>query len=79
VVVPERRRLLHETRAAAAAGTRYNVPLLNALVLYVGVQAIQANRKEAASAITHSAPMDVFQRLAGGLFGTTFRPTLDRL
>lgn len=59
-----RGRLLLEPRAAVAAGTRYNVPLLNALVLYVGVQAIQANRKDQASPITHSAPMDVFQRLA---------------
>ena len=52
---------------AVKAGTRYNVPRLNALVLYVGVQAIQANRKDQASPITHSAPMDVFQRLAAEL------------
>ena len=60
-----RQRLMLEPRAAAAAGTRYNVPLMNALVLHVGVQAIQANRKDqGASQIAHTAPMDVFQRLA---------------
>lgn len=58
-----RQRLLLSQGDAARAGTHYNVPLMNALVLYVGTQAIQANRKEAASPITHSAPMEVFQRL----------------
>ena len=43
------------------------MPLLNAVVLYVGVQAIAANRKDASSPITHSAPMEVFQRLAAEL------------
>ena len=61
-----RQRLMLEPQAAAAAaGTRYDVPLMNALVLHVGVQAIQANRKDqGASQIAHTAPMDVFQRLA---------------
>ena len=61
-----RQRLMLEPQAAAAAaGTRYDVPLMNALVLHVGVQAIQANRKnQGASQIAHTAPMDVFQRLA---------------
>jgi CCR4-NOT transcription complex subunit 1 len=36
-------------------------------VLYVGVQAIAANRKDAASPVTHSASMEVFQRLAAEL------------
>jgi CCR4-NOT transcription complex subunit 1 len=59
-----RGKLQLEPRAATAAGTRYDVPLLNALVLYVGVQAIQANRKDQSSPITHTAPMDVFKGLA---------------
>jgi len=62
-----RTRLTLDTRAAKAAGTQYNVPLLNTVVLYVGVQAIAANRKDAASPVTHSASMEVFQRLAAEL------------
>ena len=62
-----RTRLTLDARAAKAAGTQYNVPLLNAVVLYVGVQAIAANRKDAASPVTHSASMEVFQRLAAEL------------
>ena len=60
-----RQRLMLEPQAAAAGGHAYDVPLMNALVLHVGVQAIQANRKDqGASQIAHTAPMDVFQRLA---------------
>ena len=62
-----RARITLDARAAERAGTAYNVPLLNAVVLYVGVQAIAANRKDASSPITHSAPMEVFQRLAAEL------------
>ena len=62
-----RARLTLDARAAERAGTAYNVPLINAVVLYVGVQAIAANRKDASSPITHSAPMEVFQRLAAEL------------
>jgi len=48
-------------------GTQYNVPLLNALVLYVGAQAVltlQASASHSTSPITQSAPMDIFQHLA---------------
>lgn len=49
-------------------GTRYNMPLINALVLYVGTQAIQFIRSKSLSislsTITHSAHMDIFQNLA---------------
>jgi len=47
-------------------GTKYNVPLLNSLVLYVGAQAIAQlqNKTAPASPVTHSAPMDIFQHLA---------------
>ena len=50
-------------------GFRYNISLLNALVLYVGTQAIQDirhNRSLAPSiaTIAHSSHMDIFQNLA---------------
>lgn len=52
-------------------GTKYNVPLLNALVLYIGMQAIQQMQTKITpqqlaiptAPITQSAPMDIFQRL----------------
>merc|ERR1712070_1295772 len=65
-------RLLLSPHEALGCGTRYNVPLLNALVLYVGIQAIaqlqsrgtqSGGSSQVQSPITHSAPMDVFQRL----------------
>lgn len=57
-------RLTLSPSAALTAGTKYNVPLLNAFVLYVGVQAIQANRtKDASSGIAQSAPMELFSQL----------------
>jgi len=49
-------------------GTRYNVPLMNALVLYVGTQAIAYIQSKSGapsiSTITHSSHMDIFQNLA---------------
>ncbi|KNC97024.1 CCR4-NOT core subunit CDC39 [Spizellomyces punctatus DAOM BR117] len=45
----------------------YNVAAINALVLYVGVQAItqtQSKQSQSSTPITHSAPMDIFQQLA---------------
>lgn len=49
-------------------GMRYNVSLLNAIVLYVGTQAIQLIRNKGLvpniSTITHSAHMDIFQNLS---------------
>ena len=49
-------------------GTRYNVPLMNALVLYVGTQAIayihSKSNTPSMSTITHSSHMDIFQNLA---------------
>ena len=51
-----------------APPTRYNVPLINALVLYVGTQAInQLQSKSQASPVPHTAPMDIFQQLASDL------------
>jgi len=49
-------------------GLRYNIPLMNALVLYVGTEAIAHIRKKGLapnmSTIAHSAHMDIFQNLA---------------
>ncbi|XP_060519791.1 CCR4-NOT transcription complex subunit 1 isoform X2 [Cylas formicarius] len=49
-------------------GVRYNIQLMNALVLYVGTQAIAYIRNKghtpSMSTIAHSAHMDIFQNLA---------------
>ncbi|XP_055707339.1 CCR4-NOT transcription complex subunit 1 isoform X2 [Phlebotomus papatasi] len=49
-------------------GSRYNIPLMNALVLYVGNQAITLIRSKNLvpnmTTIVHSAHMDIFQNLA---------------
>lgn len=49
-------------------GMRYNIPLMNALVLYVGTQAITFIRNKGLtpnmSTIAHSSHMDIFQNLA---------------
>ncbi|KAI8855140.1 CCR4-Not complex component, Not1-domain-containing protein, partial [Chytridium lagenaria] len=61
-----RGRLISSSSQAIDGGTKYNVPVINALVLYVGVQAItQAQSKplQGSPPITHSAPMDIFQQL----------------
>jgi len=42
---------------------RYNIPLINALVLYVGAQAVQP-ATQPTSLINQSAPMNIFQHLA---------------
>ncbi|ONL92556.1 transcription regulator [Zea mays] len=52
---------------ASVAGTRYNVPLINSLVFYVGIQAVQqlqlnkANPSASVQQINHISPMDIFQ------------------
>ncbi|CAK9867154.1 unnamed protein product [Sphagnum jensenii] len=64
-------RLMLPPAEAVSSGTKYNVPLLNALVLYVGMQAIQQLQTKTtqqqlavpSAPITHSAPMDIFQHL----------------
>jgi CCR4-NOT transcription complex subunit 1 len=52
-------------------GMHYNLPLLNALVLYVGTQAIQSIQTKGLSpsmaTIGHSSYMDIFQSLAVNL------------
>jgi CCR4-NOT transcription complex subunit 1 len=67
-------RLSLSAQEALASGTRYNVPLLNALVLYVGMQAVQQLHSKTSQQLaaltaptTQSAPMDIFQRLVNDL------------
>jgi CCR4-NOT transcription complex subunit 1 len=49
-------------------GNRYNIQLINALVLYVGTQAIayiqQKSLTPSMTTIAHSSHMDIFQNLA---------------
>lgn len=55
-------------QSCSEPGMRYNLQLLNAIVLYVGTQAIQLIRNKGLSpnisTITHSAHMDIFQNLS---------------
>lgn len=62
-----RPRLLLPVGEQAVLGTRYNAPLINALVLYVGVQAIAAKGGQGSSPAMHTPAMEVFQRLAAEL------------
>jgi hypothetical protein len=54
--------------AEGSAHPKYNIPLINALVLYVGTQAIAQiaakNQTPSMTTITHSSHMDIFQNLA---------------
>ncbi|ONL92530.1 transcription regulator [Zea mays] len=60
-------KLLLPQNEASVAGTRYNVPLINSLVFYVGIQAVQqlqlnkANPSASVQQINHISPMDIFQ------------------
>lgn len=71
LAVDLKQRLMLPQAEAVQCGTRYNVPLINALVLFVGMQAIQQLQSKSTpqqlavptAPITHSAPMDIFQRL----------------
>ncbi|GFQ94535.1 CCR4-NOT transcription complex subunit 1 [Trichonephila clavata] len=55
-------------QVSSEPGMRYNIPLINALVLYVGTQAIAYIQNKGntpnMSTITHSSHMDIFQNLA---------------
>eukprot|EP00026_Physarum_polycephalum_P000086 Phypoly_transcript_00086.p1 GENE.Phypoly_transcript_00086~~Phypoly_transcript_00086.p1 ORF type:complete len:2362 (+),score=414.48 Phypoly_transcript_00086:843-7088(+) len=58
--------LLLNPQDAIVCGTKYNVPVINSLVLYVGMQAIaqlQNKSSQVTPPIAHSAPMDIFQHL----------------
>ena len=58
--------LHHPLQSQDRSIDRYNIPLINALVLYVGQAAIQAiNPKHInMSTIAHTSHMDIFQNLA---------------
>ncbi|KAF8697905.1 hypothetical protein HU200_035402 [Digitaria exilis] len=59
-----KQKLLLPQNEAHTAGTRYNVPLVNSLVLYVGMQAVQQlqqNKANASAQINQSPQMDIFQ------------------
>lgn len=63
-------RLLLPPTEASAAGTRYNVPLLNSLVLYVGANAtaqLARTGGTAAGLLPNSPGLDVFKQLAAEL------------
>jgi CCR4-NOT transcription complex subunit 1 len=66
VLLELRTKLLLPQGQAFVGSTRYNVPLINALVLYVGMQAIAQLQvgTQGSSPIAQSAPMDIFQHLA---------------
>ena len=55
-------------QTGAEPGCRYNMQLINALVLYVGTQAIDSIQAKGLQpnkqTITHSSHMDIFQSLA---------------
>ncbi|ROL51636.1 CCR4-NOT transcription complex subunit 1 [Anabarilius grahami] len=60
--------VVHSRIVSNEPGNRYNIQLINALVLYVGTQAIAHIHNKGStpsmSTITHSAHMDIFQNLA---------------
>lgn len=64
-----RQRLLLGQQDAVVCGTRYNVPLMNALVLYLGMAALKGagGDKGSASPPMASPATDVFQRLVAEL------------
>lgn len=53
--------LLLASTDAYAAGTRYNVPLINSLVLYLGAQ--MASQSQGKPPLLHTPAMDIFQFL----------------
>jgi CCR4-NOT transcription complex subunit 1 len=63
-----REKLLDQSNDPTSGGSRYNVSLFNALVLFVGVKAIeQMQNKSQSTLVTQSAPMDIFESLARDL------------
>merc|ERR1712012_804353 len=66
-----RTNLQSSSSGAVEAGMRYNISMINALVMYVGTQAIQYIRAKGQSpnisTISHSSYMDIFQNLASDM------------
>jgi len=59
--------LLPTLAEAAACGTRYNVPLINSLVLYTAVHAIMQNGGQDKNPVTSGASMEMFLKLSRDL------------
>jgi CCR4-NOT transcription complex subunit 1 len=59
--------LLPTLAEAASSGTRYNVPLINSLVLYTAVHAIMQNAGQDKNPVTTGASMEVFVKLSRDL------------
>ena len=61
-----RSRLLNSPQEAHVCGSKYNVPQLNALVMHVGMNAINQLQNKGANKgpLAHSPSMDLFQHLA---------------
>ncbi|XP_068117639.1 CCR4-NOT transcription complex subunit 1-like isoform X2 [Hyperolius riggenbachi] len=61
----------NSVQTSSQPGDWYNIPLMNAVVLYVGVQAIehihQSGETISMGSVTHSSYMDIFQYLARDL------------
>ncbi|KMZ62601.1 hypothetical protein ZOSMA_450G00130 [Zostera marina] len=55
-----KRLLFLPSHEISTAGTCYNVPLMNSLVLYVGMQAIQQLQSSSSTSVPHTGPMDIF-------------------
>lgn len=55
--------LLSTEEAARAGGSKYNVSLINSLVLHIGIHQIAQLNKSPVAPITHSPCMDIFQHL----------------
>eukprot|EP00164_Ancoracysta_twista_P003199 GFYU01004267.1.p1 GENE.GFYU01004267.1~~GFYU01004267.1.p1 ORF type:complete len:672 (+),score=268.94 GFYU01004267.1:49-2016(+) len=65
-----KQKLLLPAADAANAGTKYNVPVMNATVLYIGVQALDQLRAKGMGqqfTIQNMSPMDIFVHLAVNL------------
>jgi CCR4-NOT transcription complex subunit 1 len=55
-----KQKLLLPPNEAARAGTRYSVPLINSLVLYIGMQAIQQLQSRSPQSMANNSPLAVF-------------------
>ncbi|BAF10575.2 Os03g0102300 [Oryza sativa Japonica Group] len=64
-----KQKLLLPQNETSVAGTRYNVPLINSLVLYVGIQGLQQQQTESSASgpAIHTAHMDIFRTLMADL------------
>jgi CCR4-NOT transcription complex subunit 1 len=59
--------VLPKLKVEGSGGRKFSAPMINALVLHVGVQAIGQLQAKASQVTSPSAPMDIFQWLANSL------------